>query len=103
MLELTAGDSPEPARSDVWLAVEGSNGTLTVAMPDGPSLTVECVVTEFDEIKFQWSRIGGDRLANIQFIGTGSVSEGFEGTFTATVDGEHRPDMSGVFALLPRG
>jgi hypothetical protein len=63
--------------------------------------TAYCVVTEDDEIKFQLSRIAGDKLVNIQFIGTGSVDEGFEGTFTAMVEAEQRPDMSGTFALVP--
>jgi hypothetical protein len=102
VLELTAGDAPEPVRGDAWLAVEG-NCAITVAMPDGEQLTVECVVTEIGEIKFQWSRIGGDRIASVQFVGTGSFEGGFEGNFTAMVDGERRPDMSGVFALVPQG
>ncbi len=101
VLELTAGDAPEPARADVWLTIEEETATLTVVMPGGDSVVTECVLTEQNEIKFQLSRVAGDRIANIQFIGAGSVTEGFEGTFTAMVDGEQRPDMSGVFALTP--
>ena len=100
-LALTPAESTEPAYSDVWLAVEGDGATLAVAMPDGTTFVVECVLTAEGEIKFQWSRIGGGRIANIQFIGSGSIDEGFEGTFSAMVDGEPRPDMSGVFAMVP--
>jgi hypothetical protein len=102
VLELTAGEVPEPARTEAWLDLEGDSGKLTVQMPDGERFTVDCVLTEDDEIKFQLSRIAGDKLVNIQFMGTGSVDEGFEGTFTAMVEAQQRPDMSGTFALVPR-
>lgn len=101
-LELMIGGSEEPIPSDVRLYAYEETWRLSVTLPDGQRITTDCIMTEQGEIKFQLSRIANGMLANIQFVGAARAEAGFEGSFTAMVDGEVRQDMSGTFALIPK-
>jgi len=102
ILTLAVSDTSEALPADVVLHPETSGGTLTLTLPGDEPCTARYMLVEPDHIKFQVTRFANDKLAALQFMGTGNLREGFNGIFRGFVDGEPRQDMSGKFTLKIR-
>jgi len=101
-LTLAVSDTSEAVPADVVLHPETNSGTLTLTLPGDEPCTARYALVEPDHIKFQVTRFANDKLAALQFMGTGNLRDGFSGIFRGFVDGEPRQDMSGKFTLKRR-
>jgi hypothetical protein len=99
-IELKTPYMEQAAKSNVCFIQDEKKHFIQVEYPDKSIEKTEYILLEDDTIKFQWTAIRRDQLLTIQYIGTGSLKEGFQGIFTALVDGKLREDMSGQFKIV---